>query len=200
MINSSNKSGFYVLGSDLNPYNSIGYEHNVILEFMRQSYSPSKSNQNLFNEVVAFASSDLGYDKLDSIFDNGNLDSHIIGYTVPTDFYSEILSMNSAGTISNAAYDYLKSMLDVGLEAPCESCTYNEAVELAIQDISVIEESVSLDNSLIASEKEMIFIALSVCKYSMDFWRQEAQRVSSNYSISLLGGNGTGEDFVPNIS
>ncbi len=125
MINSSNKSGFYVLGSELNPYNSIGYEHNVILDFMRQSFSTSKSNQNLFDEVIDFASSDLGYDKLDSIFDNGNLDSHIIGYTVPTDFYSEILSMNSAGTISNAAYDYLKFMLDVGLEAPCESCTYN---------------------------------------------------------------------------
>lgn len=195
-----NKSEFYLIGSSLNPHNIVGYEHNVILDYMRSSFEPSKSNEELFLDVVDFASSNLGYTKLDSVFDSGDMDSLIINYDVPSNFYNQISTMKNSDVISNLAYDYLKSMLDIGIEASCSNCTYDQVMEGAIQEIQNIEENLYYDNTISSSEKQMIFLSLAVCKYSMDFWRAEAQRSSTNYSIELLAGPGSEMDFVPNIS
>ena len=167
---------------------------------MRSSFEPSKSNEELFLDVVDFASSNLGYTKLDSVFDSGDMDSLIINYDVPSNFYNQISTMKNSDVISNLGYDYLKSMLDIGIEASCSNCTYDQVMEGAIQEIQNIEENLYYDNTISSSEKQMIFLSLAVCKYSMDFWRAEAQRSSTNYSIELLAGPGSEMDFVPNIS
>lgn len=197
------KSGhtmFYVVGSEDNPFNQLGFDHNQILDYMRSIFSSTMSKSDLFQNAVVYAENTLGYNDLESNLSETNVDSMIINYSTPTDFYAEINSLFGEDLLTESEHSYLESMLDIGSNPNCESCTFDEAVNLALIDVENLEDQVLNDNQLSSSETDNILISLAVFKYSMNFWRNEAQRSSTNYSITLIqSGAGTGQDFVESI-
>lgn len=185
-----------VLGSSDNPYNYIGILHNQILDDLESSFDAGLSNEEVYNLVVEYVDTDLEYESIEFYLSDGGYDEAIINYEAGPNFYADFDQMLSDELISENQYLYLNDILDIGSSNPCNDCTLDEAVRIAIESIGEIENAIIDNPELTVLERNSLLIYSSISKYSMDFWRIEAQQPSSNYSITLLTGVGTEEDYI----
>jgi hypothetical protein len=153
-----------------NPFDSVGYLHNIILQETRNAWidSPSSASNN-YNAVLNYFY-DNDYPALISFSTLYSVDSLIYNDTSlsktlfvnSTNFSSSAkFVLSNIFTLSNKIYDY-------------------DSYEDFKADMILIEDGISLNSNLTELEKNSLFAAASVARHSVLYWAREAAGLNAD--------------------
>ena len=147
-----------------NPYDIIGYNHNVALQETRDAWSPAAAKSTDIYNAIEFYYQNTGssttllpYSTLNPMVNSALADT-------PAEYHNYISGMS----LSRSVKSYLTSINDVVFDNSFVS--YDEFKTA----VMVLEDQAIADPSLSNAEKQTVLESASVARYSMLYWQNEA--------------------------
>jgi len=162
-----------------NPYEYVGENHNLFLEYWSSQNSPDCSGtinlvMDFSNQVYSDvdASDDMSYDEV----------LNAVNYSLGQTFTDQIEQSHNQGRISDVVYNEVIKLANI-----YHNASETEGIDVLIQKIENLEKSILL-LSLNEDDEPILLSVISIAKYSANYWREVYYERPSqwNHSVTIF--------------
>lgn len=187
-VSNINPDFFLPGNSKDNPEDSIGKNHNALLDYLMTKKAELKANSGSSNEALAYIAKTLlpkAAELTGTIATKVEM-NQVFLVAIGAGFQTEGYSMNFFGIsdYSDEFQDYWNQLMGIVLKFNAEN-----AVE-SIKQIKLIDNAVRLDLDIPATDKKIMFQALSIARYSGAYWVCQYLNRNSEWNNVYTDGDG----------
>ncbi|MBX3042822.1 MAG: hypothetical protein KIT33_11875 [Candidatus Kapabacteria bacterium] len=168
------------LWNPVNPYDSIGYMHNEIGDYVINQYVSSTGAASFGSSVTTHISN-----YCDSVYSITVLPAALISSN-EAHFQLIIDAIDSNQTFEEYLYEQFSSNIAYSLNQLFQTmatCSTSNQVDATINQIKLLENSVSSNLTYSQHEKKVVFSATAVSKFSLVYWDDAINNPNNGWNI-----------------